>query len=174
VRSDEVSRNLQLETKRGVISFRDAEEADIGSIAVFQTACWRETYRGVVPQEYLDRVGVDDREVRWRERLVAGTRRVALATRAEEIIGVVSWGDSDIDDGPALELKSLYVSAEYHGTGVAAQLLILAVGSAPAHLWVFENNVRAHTFYRKHGFTFDGHQAIDPDTGVPERRMSRG
>jgi GNAT superfamily N-acetyltransferase len=145
----------------------------VGAIARFQTVCWRETYRGLVPQDYLDRVGVSDREVRWRHRLLTADRRVALAADPKGLVGVVSWADASIDDGPELELKSLYVAAEYHGVGVATRLLARALGSAPAHLWVFEGNVRAHAFYRKHGFDFDGHRTIDPDTGVPEQRMSR-
>lgn len=38
--------------------------ADAHDIAVFHTECWREAYRGIVPQDYLERVTVDDREMR--------------------------------------------------------------------------------------------------------------
>lgn len=169
----ETLRNSSAHANRGVTLIRDAEPADVRRIAQFQTDCWCEAYRGLVPQEYLDRVGVADRETRWRERLLSGARRIALAEDATGLTGVVSWGAADVDGGPTLELKSLYVAAEHRGAGLAARLLTRALGSAPAHLWVFEGNPRAHAFYHKHGFAFDGHDAIDPDTGVPERRMSR-
>jgi ribosomal protein S18 acetylase RimI-like enzyme len=152
---------------------RRASVSDVRSIAEFHTACWREAYRGLVPQAYLDRVGVDDREGRWRDRLLSGARQVALAEEGAAVVGVVSWGQSDADDVPALELKSLYVAAGQRGSGVAAALMELAIGSAPAHLWVFEDNPRALAFYTRHGFRFDGRRQVDPGTGLWERRFVR-
>jgi len=152
---------------------RPAALSDVRSIAEFQTTCWREAYRGLVPQAYLDRVSVEDREDRWRDRLVSGARRIALAEVAGAVVGVVSWGPSNPPDLPALELMSLYVAAAQRGSGVAAALLEMAVGAAPAHLWVFEDNARAQAFYVKNGFRFDGHRKVDPDTEVWERRFVR-
>ena len=89
------------------------------------------------------------------------------------LVGVVSWCDSDTTDAPPLELKTLYVAAGHHGRGVAAALVEAAIGTRPAHLWVFEQNPRARAFYRKQGFRPDGRTTIDVDTGVPELRMVR-
>ncbi|NTW40597.1 MAG: hypothetical protein HGA44_12045, partial [Cellulomonadaceae bacterium] len=123
--------------ERAIFEVRAATAADVRSIAEFQTDCWREAYRNVVPSSYLDRVDVDDREIRWRERVVAGTRQVAVGQVGDTLAGVVSWGTSAEPGVPPLELKSLYVAAAQHGTGVAATLLKHALGDAPAHLWVF-------------------------------------
>lgn len=152
---------------------RAATAADAAAIAVFQTGCWREAYAGVVPQSYLDRVTVADREARWRNRLESGSRRVAVAELSGVPIGVVSWGDSDATSVTSVELKSLYVGAAHRGTGVSARLLEMSIGSARAHLWVFEENPRAQRFYGKHGFAFDGHRMVDPDTGLWQIRMAR-
>ena len=157
----------------GGLSLRSAALTDVRAIAEFQTMCWREAYRGLVPQAYLDGVTARDREGRWRARLAAGARQIALGEVGGVLVGVVSWGSSDTTDAPALELASLYVSAAYRGTGVAAALLAHAIGSAPAHLWVFEQNPRAQAFYAKHGFVCDGHRKVDPDTGLWERRLTR-
>ena len=152
---------------------RAVTAGDVPAIADFQTTCWREAYRGVVPQEYLDRVGVQDRERRWGERLASGSRHIAVAEIGSAIVGVVSWGLSDVDDAPALELMSLYVAAEHRGTGLAVTLTDRAVAGSPAHLWVFEQNPRAKSFYGKRGFRFDGHSRVDPDTGLQEQRFVR-
>jgi len=152
---------------------RAASSPDVRAIAEFQTACWREAYLGLVPSSYLDRVDADAREVRWRERVATGTRHVAVGHVAYTLAGVVSWGNSAEPGIPPLELKSLYVAAAYHGTGVAAALITHALRDAPAHLWVFETNARARAFYAKWGFTFDGHRKIDSDTGIWERRLVR-
>jgi GNAT superfamily N-acetyltransferase len=156
-------------------TLRAAQVSDSRSIAQFHTRCWREAYRGLVPQDYLDRVDVDDRAVRWRDRLVNGGRRAAVAEYGGQIVGVVSWARSrDAGSAPPLELKSLYVAAAYRGSGIAADLLDRAIGTQAAHLWVFEDNPRAHRFYRKHGFAPDGERDVDADTGLWELRMVRG
>jgi GNAT superfamily N-acetyltransferase len=74
---------------------------------------------------------------------------------------------------PLLELKSLYVAADQRGSGLGTRLLTSAVGARPAFLWVFEANRRARNFYLRNGFRGDGAAKIDPDTGVPEIRMTR-
>ena len=155
------------------VRLRPGSLSDVASIAAFQTECWQEAYRDLVPREYLDRVSVEDREVRWHDRLVSGTRRIALAESGNAVVGVVSWGESNEPCAPALELMSLYVGAGHRGSGVAAALIDLAIGEAPAHLWVFEKNPRAEAFYAKHRFHFDGHRKVDPDTGLWERRFVR-
>jgi len=152
---------------------RRAALADAAAIATFQTECWREAYRGVVPQEYLDRVGVAEREVRWRDRLATGAREIALAEWDNLVVGVVSSTATGTREIAPVELASLYVAAAHRGTGLASTLLSAAIGTRPAHLWVFENNPRAHAFYVKHRFVFSGHRQVDPGTGLPERQYVR-
>ncbi len=152
---------------------RDVVLDDAEAIGVFQTLCWREAYAGLVPAEYLVGVDEDVRAARWRDRVASGERSAALAEHLGQVVGVVSWGLAEVADAPPLELKSLYVGAAYRGSGVAERLLTRAIGDGAAHLWVFRDNSRAQAFYRKHGFAPDGAAAIDPDTGVPEVRMSR-
>jgi hypothetical protein len=65
----------------------------VGAITEFQAECWREAYRDLVPQGYVDRVSVEDREVCWRDRLVSGSRKIALAESGNAVVGVVSWGE---------------------------------------------------------------------------------
>jgi ribosomal protein S18 acetylase RimI-like enzyme len=152
------------------VVLRAAGVADVAAIAEFQTACWREAYQGLVPQEYLDRVGAAQRAARWHERLITGAREAAVAFLDDEVVGVVSWGRPS----PAgLELMSLYVGAGQRGTGLAARLLERAVGREPAYLRVFSGNGRAQAFYRKHGYRPAGGQATDPDTGLREERYAR-
>jgi GNAT superfamily N-acetyltransferase len=122
-------------------------------------------YTGIVPQSYLDRVTAADREARWRHRLLTGERAIGLAFPEGPLAGVVSWSGS--------ELTSLYVGAGHRGGGLGGRLLRYAIGDAPAHLWVFAANPRAIAFYERHGFALDGGELTDPDTGLPELRMSR-
>jgi ribosomal protein S18 acetylase RimI-like enzyme len=156
------------------VCLRPTAVSDLHEIATFQTRCWREAYRGLVPATYLDRVTVEDREVRWRRRLVGGARQITLAEVDHAVVGVVSRGESaQARPAPSLELMSLYVAAQYRGRGVAAALLRMAIADLPAHLWVFEANAPAQRFYAKHRFRPDGQRKLDPDTGVWEQRLVR-
>jgi GNAT superfamily N-acetyltransferase len=158
-----------------VPTLRPAEPDDARAIAEFQTLCWKQAYTGLVAPDYLARVGADQREIRWQERILAGHRGIALATLTDHrIVGVTSWGLSpEAVAAPALELMTLYVEAAHHGTGVAQALLRHALGDAPAHLWAFAENGRARAFYTKHGFSPDGTGQPDVDTGLWEIRMVR-
>ncbi|WP_250634431.1 GNAT family N-acetyltransferase [Pinirhizobacter soli] len=59
----------------------------------------------------------------------------------------------------ALELQQIYVAAEWHGKGVARELLDWSVsaarqlGATELYLTVFDQNERAKAFYGKHGFS---------------------
>jgi ribosomal protein S18 acetylase RimI-like enzyme len=157
----------------GALVLRTAVLADARPIAAFHTDCWNEAYRGMVPQDYLDRITVEDREIRWHDRLTSPLRQTWMALRGDHVVGVASSGRSDEVDLPALELMSLYVAADHRGGALAEQLLSRSIGSAPAHLLVFEENRRAQAFYRKHRFRAVGHRQLDADTGIPEVRMVR-
>lgn len=116
------------ECATGLVEVRAASPSDVRAIAEFQTACWNEAYRDVVPSDYLDRVDACTRAARWRERIETGSRRVAVGHVGDALAGVVSWATSTEPGVPALELKSLYVAAAHHGTGLAGALLTHALG----------------------------------------------
>jgi GNAT superfamily N-acetyltransferase len=164
--TDSVSADLPIDLRPAVLT-------DIRAIAEFQTRCWHQAYEGLVPQEYLDRITVDERETRWRDRFLSGEIGMMLAEASSELVGVISWRMTNVVDAPPLELRTLYVDAAHHGRGVAAALTDAALGGRPAHVWVFEQNPRAHRFYLKQGFRADGCREVDADTGIWEIRMVR-
>jgi diamine N-acetyltransferase len=74
----------------------------------------------------------------------------------------------------ALELKRLYVAAEYHGKGVAQALMNFVFDFANENkyevvwLGVWEHNYRAQKFYQKIGFVDTGHQHDFPIGNTPQ------
>lgn len=78
-------------------------------------------------------------------------------------------------DPRALEMEQLYVMRDWHGKGVADQLLQWALATArrdsarEVYLTVFDHNERAKRFYARHGFvevgrcTFQLGDRIDDD-----------
>ena len=100
---------------------------------------------------------------------------VVVATALEgEIVGFASAGPTRDADAPTgWELYSINVMAAHHGTGVANQLIASAIAARAATLWVVKDNVRAHAFYRRHGFSVEGATGFHEGTGAPEIRMVR-
>lgn len=153
-----------------------ATTADAREIGAFQARCWEQTYRGVVPDAFLDGTAGADRAARWAERIRTRTRGV-LTARADDgtLLGVASTERRADPAGglPDLQLVTLYVDRGAHGTGVAALLLDAAIGDEDAHLLVFAANTRARRFYAKHGFVPEGPRLTDPGTGLDEERWVR-
>jgi ribosomal protein S18 acetylase RimI-like enzyme len=63
----------------------------------------------------------------------------------------------------SLELKRIYVLEEFHGKGVAQQLMNFVIQFAQTNkyqvvwLGVWEHNHRAQKFYKKYSFVHSGH-----------------
>ena len=72
-------------------------------------------------------------------------------------------------------LDSLYVRPDLTGQGIGAALLDLAKGLRPDGfgLWVFETNVRAQEFYRRHGlFVVRRTDGSDNEERAPDLEMA--
>ncbi|MFF3225434.1 GNAT family N-acetyltransferase [Nocardia suismassiliense] len=144
-------------------------------LAECHIACWREAYPGLVPAHVLDAFDVERRAEQWERQRVTYPGRTWVALVDDRVIGFVTAGES-LDDPPVtpLQLNALYVRASWYGTGVAHDLLRAAVDpSAACSLWVFEENPRAQSFYRKHGFALDGTRRVEAFTPAIEVRMVR-
>ena len=74
----------------------------------------------------------------------------------------------------ALELKRIYISKDFHGQGVAQQLMDFVLQYAADNkyevvwLGVWEHNLRAQKFYAKYGFVNSGHKHDFPIGSTPQ------
>lgn len=161
---------------------RRAEVADAEAGARCHLTCWQEAYAEVVDPDRLaeNTSDLDRRISKWTAALTNGVVRwIALnpdpaAPVADRVIGFSAPGPNRDDDAPTpLELYAIYVRKDWWGTGLGDQLLDVAIGQQAASLWVLEDNHRARSFYRRHGFTADGMRVDEPFFGVPEIRMVR-
>jgi GNAT superfamily N-acetyltransferase len=79
----------------------------------------------------------------------------------------------------ALELQQIYVLPDWHGTGVAGQLIDWALERARAHgapeiyLTVFNHNERAKRFYTRYGFDEVGHCTFQLGSRLNDDRIWR-
>ncbi|HEX3723345.1 MAG TPA: GNAT family N-acetyltransferase [Nitrolancea sp.] len=134
---------------------REAREGDATGIAEVHVASWRTTYRGIVPDAYLDGLSVERRGAMWSREIVSRPRTggIFVAEDGDQILGFSSCGpnrDEDPDyDG---ELFAVYLLQPYQGRGLGSQLMRLAArrlaerGFHSMMLWVLATNP-ARGFY---------------------------
>lgn len=137
-------------------------------------ACLGETYRDLLPPEFVERHRQDIPEIveRTRTAWAAAAQQPEPRSRAwlasdgaGEVVGVVRSGPGTQDWERALgapptdvgwQLHHLYTRARTHGSGLGGRLLAVAVGDRATYLWILHGNARADRFYRRRGFVPDG------------------
>lgn len=173
----------------GVPNVRPAKTDDAPALADVHVRAWRAAYRGVMPDEAVDRLTVEERLGLWNTWLaqdapalvgVADDGSVAgfAVTGAEHdgAFGRPPLGPSERGRG---ELWVINVAPEHWGRGVGPVLLDAATeqlrrqGYDRAVLWVVEGNGRARRFYEKAGWQADGAELFDPENQVKEVRYHR-
>jgi GNAT superfamily N-acetyltransferase len=144
-------------------AIRWARSADAEAIARVHVETWHSTYAGLVPDDYLVRMTVEDLTAMWRRILgQRGPGRTLVAQAPDgrggaQTIGFVSAGPLR---GAALgysgEVYSLYVTPDAQGIGLGRRLLgaafrTLYEGRRPAcAIWVLADNP-ARFFYERMG-----------------------
>jgi ribosomal protein S18 acetylase RimI-like enzyme len=141
------------------IAIRPIIATDAAVVAAMHTASWRDAYRGILSDEYLANAVVPDRIAVWNELLanVVPSRFGFIAEVDDEPGGFVflrvahdpTWGTL---------VDNLHVLPGLRGHGVgrtlvaaAAEEALIRHPNARVHLWVFEQNVRARSFYARLG-----------------------
>jgi GNAT superfamily N-acetyltransferase len=108
------------------IRIRPARQLDAEGIAGVHVASWQETYRGIMPQRFLDARTVKDRTALWELSLSQlGPGQVVLVAEDEsgQIVGFISGGPTRVPDfGPGGEIYALYVLQRYQGRGLGRAL----------------------------------------------------
>jgi len=138
----------------------EAARADqLSGMASFINDCWRAAYRGILDQDFLDKLTTKRRV----ELMSAKSRHgmtIELACDDQEIAGLVMYGPSHFPDLPtAGEISMLYVRPDLIGQGLGHRLLVLAEGILADQgytkiaLDVFSANTRAIQFYVSHGYS---------------------
>ena len=143
-----------------------ARPEDARPVAEVHVASWRHTYRGLLPDDFLERLSVDDREAMWLGAFADHDPKSGafVAEVDGRIVGFASFGPSRDEDAPKRtgEVPAIYVDPAALGTGVgrelfeAATLALRDAGFARATLWVLEANALARGFYDKAGWRWDG------------------
>ncbi|WP_327150389.1 GNAT family N-acetyltransferase [Nocardia sp. NBC_01329] len=145
------------------------------ALAACHIACWREAYRGLVPDHVLDAFDLEHRAANWERIARNHSGRILVAESGAGIAGFTHY--SAPRDEPAVaerELQAMYVRAEWYGSGLARDLMDAVLEpDRSCSLWVFERNPRARAFYTRYGFAPDGTTRAERFATATEIRMVR-
>ena len=135
------------------------EDEARGKAYVHCTA-WKETYRGILSQSFLDGRTLAFSEERALRAFRSGVSTL-LAKDADKVVGFVDYGAYRGDDLPfAGEVYAIYLPADYYGCGIGTRLMQTALRDMPTFstfvVWVLGGNARAIRFYESLGFRLDG------------------
>jgi ribosomal protein S18 acetylase RimI-like enzyme len=154
------------------VQIRRAAADDAAAIAAVHAQSWRDTYAGVMPDEFLSGPVEQERAELWRQRLsdqntswvvMLAVESMPQVPDSERLVGFVAL--SPAPDGDGVLLDNLHVAAGRQGRGVGAELLRLARETSRTlwpgrelFLWVLTANKGAARFYSREGGVPDGTQ----------------
>ncbi|MPT26532.1 MAG: GNAT family N-acetyltransferase [Achromobacter sp.] len=146
------------------VTLRQATARDADTIAAMHAASWAATYRGLLPDGFLDAGLADNRRVHWQEQLRrsdADAQAVFIAEQAGQPIGFVCV-KQERDHPDDVLLDNLHVLAPHQGTGAGKLMVARATdwararGASRLYLYALEGNNRAIAFYERQGWRHTG------------------
>ncbi|WP_179958438.1 DUF924 family protein [Chitinimonas arctica] len=149
------------------MNIRLARYEDCRRIAEIHVESWQEAYRGIVADEFLAAMSVDEREVNWQQRLAGKPAPSTLvAELAGRVVGWVCYGACPDEDAVAGDgaVWALYICPNQQRGGIgrallqAARTALQVPGARRFSLWVIVGNGRAVDFYRAMGLS------VEPDS----------
>ncbi|MBS7008773.1 GNAT family N-acetyltransferase [Anaerostipes sp.] len=148
---------------------------NIDAVCAVYEAGWKNAYRGIIPQEFLDNI----KKEKWRAGIQNPELNSFIMLDGEKIIGTASYCASRFMSMKGFgEIVSLYLLPDYWDKGYGKRLLQAAVdglgelGYTQVFLWVLEENVRARAFYEKFGFRNSG-DCLNDNIGGKDLRELR-
>ena len=164
------------------VAIREMTLADTRAVGGLHVRAWQATYRGVIPDSYLDSLRPAESAELWRRAVSERHRRTRhlVAAAGTEPVGFAAVGPYRGDE-PVGELYAINVDPAWMGRGVGRVLIGAAVdelagaGHRHALLWVLRDNPRARRFYERNGWEADGTEKTTAFDGRPvlELRYAR-
>jgi ribosomal protein S18 acetylase RimI-like enzyme len=155
------------------ITMRRATRDDVDLIATMHAESWANTYRGALPDDYLDRGVLDERAAAWKanaDDIDKGERTVVIAELGGAPVGFVCILPPD--DDRSVHVDNLHALPAFKGAGIGTALLkharewAVARGATSLNLLVMDSNTAAIGFYQSQGWVAAG-SVLDTMGGVP-------
>ena len=146
---------------------RAATTSDAAPIARVHVASWLSTYRGLLPDDFLESLSETNYTERWRRVISEGASRVFVAEDGAEVVGFASGGRERAGErGYEGELYAIYVLDSAQRRGFGRELVRATVdglrelGLGNMIIWVLRDNHPAREFYERLGGSYVRAQPI--------------
>lgn len=148
--------------KQPEMKIRDATPADAAAMAHVRVKAWQQAYRGILPDDLLDKMDEAAITERWRTIVLPnpgpGVFNLVIEDENRLVVGFAAGGPERTPDPqyPG-EIYALYVlpGCQRHGAGQALISAgvekLLAQGLQSLLIWVLEQNHIGRSFYEKIG-----------------------
>jgi GNAT superfamily N-acetyltransferase len=164
------------------IALRRAHAGDASAIARVRIDSWRTTYRGMMPDAYLDAMQVETSTALWDRVLTAepNSTSVFVVEHGTDVVGFACGTLlKEAKHGVDAELAAVYLRREFQHAGLGRRLVGAVVDAQRAHgatgllTWVIAGNNRARSFYQALGgelvveqpFHWDGMDLVEAGYG---------
>jgi ribosomal protein S18 acetylase RimI-like enzyme len=142
------------------VLLRPATAGDVEAVAALHTQSWRDHYRGVYSDAFLDGEAPKDRLEVWGRRLCAPDS--SCFTIVAEQDGVLV-GFAHVILREHAKLQNIHVRSDVQRQGVGSRLVAeLLQRVHRLHVWVREDNGAARAFYEARGGTIVGRDLGGP------------
>jgi ribosomal protein S18 acetylase RimI-like enzyme len=164
------------------VSYRIATAKDSATLEALFRRGFVDTFGHLYRPEDLAAFLSKVSEEAWRQELADPTLEVRLAEAEGEAVGFAKIGPVSLpveQEGPATELRQLYVMKPWHGAGIAPDLMAWVIerakmrGATDLFLSVWSENHRARRFYDRYGFTYVGPYAFMVGNQADEDEIMR-
>lgn len=146
--------------ERSRMRTRRATVKDAENIAYCQMRGWQEGYKGIVSDDFLKTINLQESVERWQGNLsdMTNEKYTLVAMEKGKCLGFLSVGPPrDSDAGFDSELWAIYIDPEYWGQGVGRKLFQRMVKDLKArdikntYVWCLKDNMNGRKFYKALG-----------------------
>lgn len=137
---------------------RSATVGDAKAIARVHVASWLSTYRGLLPDDFLESLSETNYTERWNRVIRDGTSKVVVAEDGADVVGFASGGRERAgEQGFDGEIYAIYVLDAAQRRGFGRELVRAMVeglhelGLSNMIIWVLRDNRPAREFYERLG-----------------------
>ncbi|KAI8066738.1 GCN5-like N-acetyltransferase [Gongronella butleri] len=149
------------------IQLRPATDSDHDLLVQIHVASWKVTYKGLVPDTFLDDEAHSELDARWKKKHPLQCARVRHTTIAYdeasgESVGFVYAEYEQEKEKDMVYVDHLHVLPNWQGHGIGKMLLkdacdwTRSLALPKIYLYVMEQNAQAIQFYERQKWIYDG------------------
>ena len=137
-----------------MLKIRSAKKEDAKDLATINVLGWKTTYRGLVPDELLDKLSVTDKRIERFSNHISECEIFLVAENEKGSIGYLLGGKSREDVPYEYEIYAFYVHPDFQRVGVGTALFNAfkeKIKDVSFCVYALDGNIKGLNFYQKMG-----------------------